>query len=550
MARSIKKAVLLRVAVALCSTIACSVVVISGMQQIKSADEERKNSDELSQKIQKATPHYKWYDLLGKAIYTGQEFEGSLDYKTCSLGSWIYSAENEEDSVIEALKKEVEPIHKKIHEYGLYAIELSKTDVAAAGNFYQTELRNEFSLLMDKLHKISERTDEIISENSDNMTNVIRNVTLLSLLFLLVFILSILMLVNFVFKNIIKPIIYITEESKPIADGNLDINISYISDDEIGMLANILNDSMERVRGYINDIKKITEQLASGNLNVRTAMPYIGDFKEIEISIDKLTKAMTLTLSNIQVASHNVSGNAEQMANTSQMLAEGAISQSETIEELRKTLDQMTEDAKENARMALDAQESARTTGEQIIKSDEYMEKMMSAMQDISNAAYKIGDIIKTIEAIAFQTNILALNAAVEAARAGTAGKGFAVVANEVRNLATQSEHAAKSTKEIIENSILAVERGNVIVENVSETLKKTLELSVASAKSIEVITNAVRGEQKVIEQTAQGINKIADVVHTNSATSEETAAISQQMFAQSQQLKNQTSIFNFKVDK
>ncbi|MGO5030191.1 methyl-accepting chemotaxis protein [Candidatus Agathobaculum pullicola] len=231
------------------------------------------------------------------------------------------------------------------------------------------------------------------------------------------------------------------------------------------------------------------------------------------------------------------------------MLAQGALIQSEAVDELRLALDRMSTDAKENAKMAISAQYDTQKTSEQIEKSDRDMEEMVAAMNDISNAAYSIGNIIKAIETIAFQTNILALNAAVEAARAGTAGKGFAVVASEVRNLASQSDRAAKATKELIMNSIEAVKRGNAIVSNVSDVLKKTLEFSNQSAEGMDKITKAVQGESKIIEKTAAGINRIAEVVHTNSATSQETAAASEQMFTQSRQLQEHTAAFILRKD-
>ena len=381
------------------------------------------------------------------------------------------------------------------------------------------------------------------------MNNVINIVAVLSTIFFIISIACLVMLIAYVIKNIILPILKLTEESKPIANGDLKIKFSYKSHDEIGSLVDTLTKSMHLIQSYIADITRVTDELASGNFDVKTSERYVGDFSEIEHSVDKLTKSLSYALSQIAIASSSVSDNAEQMSNTAQMLAQGAITQSEAVDELRSRLDKMAIDARENAKMAISAQSDTEKTSEQLAKSDKDMQAMVAAMNDISNASSSIGDIIKTIEAIAFQTNILALNAAVEAARAGTAGKGFAVVANEVRSLASQSDHAAKATKELIENSIAAVERGNTIVSNVSDVLKKTLEFSKHSAEGMVKITKAVQGESEIIEKTAEGINQIAEVVHTNSATSEETAAISQQMFAQSQQLQNHTKTFNLRKD-
>jgi len=168
-------------------------------------------------------------------------------------------------------------------------------------------------------------------------------------------------------------------------------------------------------------------------------------------------------------------------------------------------------------------------------------------MSDISTTSEKIENIISTIENIAFQTNILALNASVEASRAGEAGKGFAVVANEVRTLAAKSDQAAKATKDLIENSVRATTRGSAIVQEVSESLHKTLTLVTQSNSAIDEIADAVQEEAEAVSQVAEGLGQIASVVQTNTANSEESAAVSAELFEQVNQMKNQTSNFRLK---
>ena len=179
--------------------------------------------------------------------------------------------------------------------------------------------------------------------------------------------------------------------------------------------------------------------------------------------------------------------------------------------------------------------------------SSQQMEQMVSAMKDISDASEQIGRIIATIEDIAFQTNILALNAAVEAARAGSAGKGFAVVADEVRSLASKSDEAAKATKGLIENSVQATQRGSRIVGEVSDSLKKALELVVHSNKAIGAISDAIAEEAESLSQVSEGIGQISSVVQTNSASSEESAAVSSELFEQVHLLEDQTKKFRLK---
>ena len=175
------------------------------------------------------------------------------------------------------------------------------------------------------------------------------------------------------------------------------------------------------------------------------------------------------------------------------------------------------------------------------------MEEMVAAMKDITQTSHKINEIIATIENIAFQTNILALNAAVEAARAGSAGKGFAVVADEVRSLAALSDEAAKETKDLIEESVKATERGSGIVDEVSETLNRTLNLVKKSNSAIGSIADAINAESEAIKQVTDGIAQIAEVVQTNSASSQESAAVSEELFEEVRKLHEQTGRFRLK---
>ncbi|HCT91127.1 MAG TPA: hypothetical protein DF613_07080, partial [Lachnospiraceae bacterium] len=226
---------------------------------------------------------------------------------------------------------------------------------------------------------------------------------------------------------------------------------------------------------------------------------------------------------------------------------QGATEQASAVEQLYATLEELSRNASRNVEAAADAQANANLTGEQVSVSSRQMEQMVKAMEDISQASQQIGNIIATIENIAFQTNILALNAAVEAARAGEAGKGFAVVSDEVRNLAAKSDTAAKATKELIENSIQATERGSQIVGEVSQTLKKTLDLVVKSNGTIGMIADAIRGEANSISQVTEGISQISTVVQSNSASSQESAAVSAELFDQVHLLEEQTKRFKLK---
>ena len=276
-------------------------------------------------------------------------------------------------------------------------------------------------------------------------------------------------------------------------------------------------------------------------------MNYIGDFRSIEESLNTFTATISSTLSSIVQTQSRVSGHAEQLSSGAQALAQGATEQASAVEEIYATVDDLSKSAAQNVKVAAAAQENARQTGEQVTISSHQMEEMVAAMANISTSSQEIGRIIKTIEDIAFQTNILALNAAVEAARAGTAGKGFAVVADEVRSLSVRSDEAAKATKDLIENSVQATEQGSRIVGEVSVSLQKALELVMQSNTAISEIAQAVEHEAESIAQVSEGIGQISSVVQTNSASSEESAAVSSELFDQVHALETETKKFRLK---
>ena len=330
-------------------------------------------------------------------------------------------------------------------------------------------------------------------------------------------------------------------------EGNLSLKLTYHSENELGELTKTLEESMKRISEYVEDIDRVMAELAGGNFDVGTSARYIGDFQPIEDALGRFTVSISDAMKGIVKAERTVASHAEQLSGGAQSLAQGATEQASAVQELYATLDELSRSAKQNVEAAAGAQENAKMAGEQVNVSSQQMEEMVAAMGDITEASQQIGKIIKTIEDIAFQTNILALNAAVEAARAGAAGKGFAVVSSEVRSLATQSNEAALATKGLIENSVQAAERGSRIVGEVSDTLKKTLDLVLQSNHAIGDIADAVHREASTIAQVTDGIGQISSVVQTNSASSEESAAVSAELFKQVQLLQAQTRKFHLK---
>ena len=523
MRKSIKTMVGIRVAFAFAAVLVYSLVVTFNVFLIKDAANSSSAASQMLDTIEKAeTAHYKWSSGLSSALYAGIEFEGSLDPTACVLGKWLYNDVETDDAVVIEMRKEIEPLHKELHESAGYALELMKTDPAQAQEYYQSTIRTNLSVLVEKLETIVQESEQLTEESSESMFRTIHVVQVLVGVCFFVALICLASLIIYVMKKVIKPIMHISECVQPLQEGRLELDIDYESRDEIGELSTTLQTSFKVIQGYVGDINRIMNQLAQGVFDVRTSTPFIGDFKSIETSIGIFTDTLSASIGNIGKVEHQISGSAEQLSSGAQSLAQGATEQASAVEQLYAMLEELSRNAAKNVEMAQNAQENARLTGEQVTISGQQMEEMVSAMNDITQASQKIGEIIATIENIAFQTNILALNAAVEAARAGDAGKGFAVVADEVRSLAAQSDQAAKATKDLIGNSVTVTEKGSQIVDEVSNTLQKTLNLVVESNTAIGTIAEVIQGEAESIKQVTDGIGQISEVVQTNSASSEE----------------------------
>lgn len=548
MRKSIKHIVFIRVAAAFLSILLFSGVTTFNLIRIKGMQEESAQTVAVLNRAQSAeVAHYKWSSNLSNALYANTEFTGSKDPTTCVLGQWLYGDAGTEDAEILSLRDTMEPLHKALHESADYVLNMKQTSASQAQNYYQENIQSNLAALVGNLDKVIDRGNALNEASTNQMHSTIMLMQAITGICLVLALFCLVSLVLYVLKHILAPILHITRQVQPLQDGNLDLTLDYKTNDELGDLSHTLEKSLELIRSYIWDLNRIMERLAQGDFTVKTATPFIGDFRTIEHSIDQLTDRLSATMAQIYQAELRVSGNAEQLSNGAQTLAQGATEQASAVEELYATLDTLSKSTAQNVETAAGAQKDARLTGEQVNLSSQQMEKMVAAMQDITDASQQIEKIIATIENIAFQTNILALNAAVEAARAGSAGKGFAVVADEVRNLASKSDEAAKATKGLIENSVQATERGSQIVEEVSETLERSLDLVNRSNEAIGVIAQAVKQDAESIAQVTEGIGQISSVVQSNSASSEESAAVSSELFNQVKVMEEQVKKFKLR---
>lgn len=354
------------------------------------------------------------------------------------------------------------------------------------------------------------------------------------------------LLTLYIVRAIIKPVEEISLAAKSISQGGLDVSLSYESKDEIGSLSEDMRFTVKTLSTIITDLKTLLHEMGEGNFDIHSSCEseYIGAFRPLFLSIKKMNISLSGTICQIGQSAEQVSSGSEQVSSGAQALSQGAARQAESVEELAATIAEISGQIQTTAEHARQANDKSGSVGQEANGSNRRMQEMLAAMGDITKSAGEISKIIKTIEDIAFQTNILALNAAVEAARAGAAGKGFAVVADEVRSLASKSAEASKSTADLIESALRAVENGTKIANDTAQSLDQVVTGIQETVQIIDRIASASGGQAQAISQVTTGIDQISSVVQTNSATAEESAAASQELSGQAQVLKNLVSHF------
>ena len=471
---------------------------------------------------------------------------GKIDDVLSTYQNTLDANDAEEVSLLQAVEDDWST-YQEIHEKMFAAADAGNTESAI--QMLEGEGMTAYSSLKNALADLAQFNSNGATEAAERSTNIFHNATLALALVVVGTIIIGLALTLFIARCILSPVKEIEAAALKMGQGDFDIEISYQSKDELGVLADQMRDLTRRIHTIIDDENAFLAKMADGDFTVDSTCPdqYIGTFQPLLHSFLGISDRLNQTMSQISTASDQVSSGADQVANGAQVLAQGSTEQASSVEELAASINDISQQVTQNAESARNASSKAREVGDSMTQCNSKMQEMIDAMAEINDSSQEISKILKTIEDIAFQTNILALNAAVEAARAGTAGKGFAVVADEVRSLAAKSDQAAKATKALIERSVQAVENGTQIANETADSLLSAVEGAQDMGRIVDQISTASDHQADAIDQITLGIDQISSVVQSNSATSEESAAASQELSSQAQVMKGLVSTFRLK---
>lgn len=385
-----------------------------------------------------------------------------------------------------------------------------------------------------------------VGSPSDSIIYSIISIIVIALVILAVCMVLIIFIVTRRSKKLCKPIIDCAERLEKFANGDINSPAPVCTEkNETGLMADSLALMISTMREYIGDIRSVLAAISNGDLTVSTNAEYKGDFESIKESLTLILSSLNEVISSVGRSASEVSEGAHQLSEGAQLLSQNAITQASAVEEVTSTIINIAEKTQSNTDNVKKALELSRNTDSQAQEGEQRMQEMLEAITEIEQSANEIEHIIKVIDDIAFQTNILALNAAIEAARAGEAGKGFAVVADEVGNLASKSQDAAKQTGALITKSIEAVKRGAKLAGDTSDMLSQIVDGVEEVTGLMNEISTANDEQSAAVNQVSTGMESVNSVIHTTTATAEQSAAASEELSALAATLTSEVTHFH-----
>jgi len=497
--------------------------------------------------------HYVWRQGLTESVLTGSEFTGALDPNTCALGIWYQSdqAKNMDDPHLMNMLAKIDDPHEFIHNEAKNVVALVQAgELEKASNYLENVIFPRTTEVISILTEIQTEFTGLVEEKNAESAWLSRLMEIIGIALILVAVAVCLFLAFLISGMISKPIVVISNYLKRAGETG-DLAMSPAEREHLSMLAkrkDEIADLGNSVTAFVERITAVDEALetvAGGDLTIEIAL--LSDKDEMGMSLKTMTENLNSMFDEINVNTTLVSAEAKQIADGSIFLAQGATEQAASISQLSSAIEEIAERATENARIAIKTSILSETIMQNAEKGSRHMDEMIHAVDSINEASKAIEKIIKTIDDIAFRTNILAINATIEAARAGEHGKGFAVVADEVRSLASKSAEAAKDTGNIIQNSMEKAELGSRIAGETAASLKEIVSGIKEASQLVTGIAKSSEEQSLGVAQINVGIDQVAQVVQQNSATAQESAAASEQMSSQSEVLLELVSHFKLK---
>ena len=446
-----------------------------------------------------------------------------------------------DQAIVERLRAALDELAPQREHVLELALQNQKEEAAAYMEANNVKTIHKAQAELDELIDTADRkADElIVSLRSEQMEFIV----MLSVLGTASILISILFGI-YITRSITRPIKELETAARQMEQGHLKVDVTYRSKDELGSLSNSMRQMSEKISYYMDEISRAMQQLADGNLDIPGCDGFQGDFLPVQEALFIVIDSLNETMAEINTFSDQVASGSDQVAGGAQVLSQGVIAQAGSVEELSSTMAEISWQVNENAETSQAVKAAAGEMGTNILACNQQMQEMKAAMGEINSCSTQIRKIIKTINDIASQTNILALNAAVEAARVGAESKGFSVVAQEVRGLAGKSSAASKSTEALIEQTLAAVAHGTKLAEETAASLMNIVGGTDDMVSKINQIAEATQKQAEATEMVSIGIGQISDIVQTNSATAEESAAASEELYGESQLLKSKISRF------
>lgn len=489
-------------------------------------------------------------EFIERCLNTHAQKKESLNTYMAEIKKTMVSPEGKQAFAdIEAALAEYEVLENEIIEQG-------RSTNAIASIKAQDRAFEELAPAFDKTYDAFSKLMDINVNKGDEVQLQLRTLSYLAIA--MVVIVTVLLVViskrmgAIISKSIEVPMVEMSERLKTFAEGDLQSSFPDVeTKDEIADMREEAQKMALNLQTIIQDLDKLMIEMSDGNFEIRTGAEekYTGDFNSILMSIRKLNRGMSGTLTQVNEAAEQVAAGAGNMAEAAQALAEGATDQAASVEEMQATIANLTEGVAQTADRAEESYHKAQRYAKVAEESRQEMEAMEAAMGRISETSQNIGNIISQIEDIASQTNLLSLNAAIEAARAGEAGKGFAVVAEQIRNLAEQSAKSAVDTRELIEGSLQEVAEGNKAAQNVATSLAEVVTGVNEIAENVSNLNKISKEQAYAMKQAEAGIDRISEVVQSNSATAEESSATSQELSAQAFAMNDLVGRFRLRKD-